>query len=118
MHRRRLLGGMLALPFAGVVKAHDSARGVARIVFNVAGIAYNGYSIASLGVGQPLRVEQGTFDDLPCFALRDVAGAMVGYVPKDVVPRLLDATIVAAHVIAVRRHAVPWRQVKVELLLA
>jgi hypothetical protein len=106
---------MAALPFSGIVKAHDTVRGVRRITFNAAGIAHNHYPIASLRVDQFVRIERKDFSGQPCFELRDSAGLLIGYVPKKLVPLLLNGSTIGARVAGVRRHAVPWKQVRLEV---
>jgi hypothetical protein len=118
MLRRGFLGTIFALPFARVVKAHAAAQGLRSIVFPVAGIAHNGYDVGSLEVDQAVHIREAVFASAPCFEIRDSDQAMIGYVPKKLVPLLSAAEVIDARVAHVRSYAVPWRQVQVELLFA
>jgi hypothetical protein len=113
MNRRRLLRYLAALPliaaaprFLRLSKRAES--------FYVAGTRFFPRH-DDLRNGDLLLLEPRTINGENAYAICNVAGRQIGWVPRRLIPRVASAGTTTAQLITVALHRVPWRWYRAEI---
>lgn len=104
---------MGALPL-GVNAKRPSARAIR---CHVAGSRYHVADLSDLQAGAAVQVLRRHCRGQVCYEVVDARAQRIGYLPRELVPRVDERGVVAAWLCAVNPHAVPWKQLEVTLVL-
>jgi hypothetical protein len=113
LNRRGFLAFVAALATAPFSQKSLAAAGpTSSISFFVAGVRFQP-SVRGLRAGAPLKIETETFKGAPSYAVRTVAGELLGFVPAKTVADIGDWTEFRARLLVADYDAVPWRRFRV-----
>jgi hypothetical protein len=117
MHRRKFLE--LAATGCGVLATSGSneffRRGSRQLSFYTAGVRFC-KTAGVPKVGDALRVVPEIFQNQLAYSIIGEPYGRIGYVPKQLIPSLVDRSISRAYVSSVNQYTVPWKRYEITIV--